>query len=75
MLSKETLPNLNKRELAVDIATGTGFLAKHFSGLFSKSVGTDVSESQIKQAAESHKDVPNLEFKILDVKHLPEFLA
>jgi hypothetical protein len=48
MLSKETLPNLNKREVSIDIATGTGFLAKHFSGLFQKSMGTDLSESQIK---------------------------
>ena len=65
---------MNKYEVAIDIATGTGFLAKHFSSIFKKSIGTDVSEAQIKQASESHKDV-NLEFKILDVKHLPEFLA
>jgi ubiquinone/menaquinone biosynthesis C-methylase UbiE len=45
MLSKESLPALNKREVCIDIATGTGFLAKHFSGLFQKSFGTDLSEA------------------------------
>ena len=60
MLSKETLPDLNKREVAIDIGTGTGFLAKHFSGIFTRAIGTDLSESQLKQAAESHKDAQNL---------------
>jgi|LauGreDrversion4_2_1035121.scaffolds.fasta_scaffold289836_2 ubiquinone/menaquinone biosynthesis C-methylase UbiE len=75
MLSKETLPSLNKREVAIDVATGTGFLAKHFSSIFTRAIGTDLSESQIKQASESHKDVQNLQFKILDVKNLSEFLV
>jgi len=50
-------------------------LAKHFAGLFGRAIGTDLSEAQLKQAAESHKDIANLEFKQLDVKHLGEFLA
>lgn len=74
MLSKETVPNLRKRELCIDIGTGTGLLAKHFAGLFERVVGTDLSEAQLKQAAESHKEVGNLKFMQLDVKHLPEFL-
>jgi len=45
MLSKETLPDLNKREVSIDIGTGTGFLAKHFSGIFTKAIGTDLSEA------------------------------
>jgi len=44
MLSKETLPNLNKREVSIDIATGTGFLAKHFSSIFTRAIGIDISE-------------------------------
>ena len=70
MLSKETLANLNKREVVIDIGTGTGFLAKHFAGIFTRSIGTDLSESQLKQAAESHKDATNLQFKQLDVQNL-----
>jgi hypothetical protein len=45
MLSKKTLKNLNKREVAIDIATGTGFLARHLSSYFQRSIGSDVSES------------------------------
>ncbi len=54
MLAPATLPNLRKRELCIDIGTGTGLLAKHFAGLFGKVVGTDLSEAQLKQAAQSH---------------------
>jgi len=54
MLEPATLPNLRKRELCIDIGTGTGLLAKHFAGLFGKVVGTDLSEAQLKQAAQSH---------------------
>jgi ubiquinone/menaquinone biosynthesis C-methylase UbiE len=51
MISTETLPNLKKREVCIDIGTGTGFLAKHFSGIFERAIGTDLSEAQLKQAA------------------------
>ena len=34
MISNDTLPNLKKKEVCIDIATGTGFLAKHFSDIF-----------------------------------------
>jgi ubiquinone/menaquinone biosynthesis C-methylase UbiE len=73
-MSEETLRNLKKREVCIDIGTGTGFLAKHFSGIFTRAIGTDLSDSQLRQAAESHKEAKNLEFKQLDVKNLPEFL-
>lgn len=63
VLSKETLPNLNKKEVCIDIGTGTGFLAKHLASEFTRSIGTDLSEAQLKQAAESHKDTTNLSFK------------
>lgn len=66
---------MKKREVCIDVGTGTGILARHLSALFDKVIGTDLSEAQLKQAAESHKDVKNLEFKQLDVQHLPEFLT
>ena len=74
MIGTETLPNLKKREVCIDVGTGTGFLAKHFASMFKRAIGTDLSESQLKQAAESHKNVENLSFMQLDVKNLPEFL-
>jgi methylase of polypeptide subunit release factors len=48
IISEETLPALKKREICIDIGTGTGLLAKHFAGIFSKVIGTDLSEAQLK---------------------------
>lgn len=34
ILSQDTLPNLKKKEVVIDIGTGTGFLARHFASIF-----------------------------------------
>lgn len=48
MIGPETLKDLKKKEVCIDIGTGTGFLARHFSGIFERSIGTDLSEAQLK---------------------------
>jgi ubiquinone/menaquinone biosynthesis C-methylase UbiE len=47
MTGPETLKNLKKHEVCIDIGTGTGFLARHFSNIFKRSIGTDLSQSQL----------------------------
>lgn len=46
MATDETLKDL-KKNTVIDIATGTGFLAKHFSSEFKRVIGTDLSPAQI----------------------------
>ena len=45
VLSSETLKDLKKKEVVIDIGTGTGLLAKHFAGIFTRAIGTDLSEA------------------------------
>ncbi len=45
VVGPETLKDLRKNEVHIDIATGTGFLVKHFSNTFKRSLGTDLSEA------------------------------
>ena len=44
LLAKECLKPL-KYDLVLDIGTGTGFLARHFSSISKRAIGTDLSEA------------------------------
>ncbi|OMH81457.1 putative S-adenosylmethionine-dependent methyltransferase CRG1 [Zancudomyces culisetae] len=46
----------NVMDLAVDVATGTGILARQLSSFFTKVLGTDASESMLHAARQSEMD-------------------
>ncbi|CDW88371.1 UNKNOWN [Stylonychia lemnae] len=71
----EHMKGLN-HNVSIDIATGTGFLAKQLAinlG-FKKVYGTDISESQLKEAANKYKDLTNIEFHQAGIEELPQFI-
>lgn len=48
------LKGINKN-ICLDIATGTGFLAESMAAHFNKVIGFDISESQIEEAKKCFK--------------------
>ena len=73
LILDDSLPDM-KKDLSLDIATGTGFLVNHFSKTFSRVIGTDISEAQLKEARAKHADLKNVEFKQASVESLPSLL-
>jgi ubiquinone/menaquinone biosynthesis C-methylase UbiE len=70
------LPYLRKRGIAhpqsltaLDIGCGTGRMTRWLSGLFGKTIGTDISEELILQARNDHRD-REIEFLLTDGQHL-----
>lgn len=55
--------NVENKDFAVDLATGTGFLADNFSKMFSKVQALDISHSQIAVAKEVFR-AENLDFDV-----------
>lgn len=71
-LINKILQYCTNKDCVLDVATGTGILLFPLSKHFNKSIGIDISETQISIPKEKYKDYHNLEFKIGDAHKLEE---
>ena len=66
-----SLAGVSPTDRVLDVATGTGFLAKTISGIGADVLATDFTVSMLKQAREEFGDRDNVSFALADADCLP----
>ncbi len=73
LTNNTTFPKL-KKQICIDLGTGTGFLARHFADEFEQVIGTDSSDKQLEQARIKSVDKKNLTYRQANLSNLNSFL-